>query len=104
MSIWDKLTKIVLALVVIALLMLIGLWYVPLIQQNERMRQEILRLESNLELEKEINRQLQRAIEAQRNDPKTVERLARENLGLAKPGETVIRFEEPSTNAPAVTP
>ena len=34
-----------------------------------------------------------------RNDPRSVERLARETLGYAKPGETIIRFEEPATNA-----
>jgi cell division protein FtsB len=33
-----------------------------------------------------------------------VERLARERLGYAKPGETVIRFEAPQTNSTTVTP
>ena len=40
------------------------------------------------------------AIDALRNDPETVERYAREKLGLARPGETVIRFEEPDTGRP----
>ena len=31
--------------------------------------------------------------------PILVERLARERLGYAKPGETVIRFDAPATNA-----
>ena len=35
-----------------------------------------------------------------RNDPETVERYAREKLGLAKAGETVIRFEEPDPHRP----
>jgi len=33
-----------------------------------------------------------------RYDSKAQERLARERLGYAKPGETVIRFEARSTN------
>jgi cell division protein FtsB len=41
---------------------------------------------------------LSAAIESMNNDPKAVERLAREKLGYAKPGETVIRFEEVTTN------
>jgi len=41
---------------------------------------------------------LQAEIDALRNDPKTVERLAREKLGYARADETVVRFE---TNAPA---
>ena len=34
-------------------------------------------------------------LESLRTDPQAVERLAREKLGLAKPGETVIHFEGP---------
>jgi cell division protein FtsB len=34
-----------------------------------------------------------------RNDPKTIERLAREKLGYARPDETVVRFEPAETNA-----
>ena len=58
-------------------------------------------LDSQLKAEQEKSDQLQAQIDALRNDPKTVERLAREKLGYAKPDETVIRFEMPVTNAPA---
>ncbi|SVC03656.1 uncharacterized protein METZ01_LOCUS256510, partial [marine metagenome] len=61
----------------------------------ERMRQEILRLEGEILKEEELARRSQTSIEALRNDPKTVERFAREKLGLAKVGETIFRFEEP---------
>jgi cell division protein FtsB len=56
-------------------------------------------LESELQKEKEKSRQLQADIDALRNDPQTVERLTREKLGYARPGETVVRFEQPATNA-----
>jgi cell division protein FtsB len=36
---------------------------------------------------------LKASIDAMQNDPKTVERLARERLGWAKPGEVVVRFQ-----------
>jgi cell division protein FtsB len=39
-------------------------------------------------------------IDALRNDPATVTRLAREKLGYAKADETVIRFETNSAAAP----
>jgi cell division protein FtsB len=96
LGIWSKLTKVVVGLVVLAILLLIGMCYVPLVQQNERMRAEILRLETQLQKEEEDSRQLKAQIEALRNDPKTVERLTREKLGYARPDETVVRF----TNAP----
>jgi len=87
-------------LLLVAGLLLVGVWYLPLIQQNERMQRENLRLEQELEKEKEKSRQLQADIDALRNDPKTVERLTRDKLGYAKPDETVVRFESPATNAP----
>jgi cell division protein FtsB len=100
LGIWSKLTKVVVGLVVLAFLLLIGMCYLPLIQQNERMRREILRLDAQLQKEEEKSRQLKTEIEALRNDPKTIERLMREKLGYARPDETVVRFEPATTNAP----
>ncbi len=101
LGIWSKLTKVVVGLVVLAVLLLIGMCYLPLIQQNTRMRTQILKLNQQLAAETHQLAQLQAQMDALRNDPKTVERLAREKLGYAKPDETVIRFEPPGTNAPA---
>jgi len=100
LGIWSKLTKVVVGLVVLAVLLLIGMCYLPLIQENTRMRTEILKLNQQLETETNKLNQIQAQIDALRNDPKTVERLAREKLGYAKPDETVIRFES-TTNATA---
>jgi cell division protein FtsB len=99
LGIWSALTKIVVGLVVLAILLLIGMCYLPLINQNERMRAENLRLETELKKESEKSKQLQTEIDALQNDPKTVERLAREKLGYAKPDETVVRFESATNNS-----
>ena len=101
LGIWSKLTKVVVGLVVLAFLLLIGMCYLPLIHQNERMRREILRLDAQLQKEEEKSRQLKSEIDALRNDPKTIERLTREKLGYARPDETVVRFEPTATNGPA---
>lgn len=97
-SIWTKLTRVVLFLFVLAGLLVIVVWYLPLIKQNERMRKEIMRKDAQIQQEDEERKQLAGSIDALKHDPKTVERLARETLGYAKQGETVIRFEEPATN------
>lgn len=104
MTVWDKLTKVVFGLLCVAVALMVLLSYVPLIQQNERMRQELQRLEGELEKQQQIEQQLLQAIDAMSNDRRTVERMAREKLGLAKEGETVIRFEEPPTNSVASKP
>ena len=96
-GIWSKLTKIVLFLVGAAVLLLIAVWYLPLIKQNERMREKIVRLDGQLQTEIDQNKDSKAAIDTLQNDPKAVERLYRE-IGYAKPGETVVRFEQPPTN------
>lgn len=99
-GIWNKLTKIVLFLVGAAVVLLIAVWYLPLIKQNERMRKEIVRLDGQIQSEVDQNKNSKTAIDTLQNDPKAVERLYRE-IGYAKPGETVVRFEQPASNSVA---
>lgn len=100
-NIWDKLTKLAWFLIFAALILAVGVWYLPLIRQNERMGQRVFQLNEQVKKAEELNKNLATAVNAGRTDPKTVERLARETLGFAKPGETVIHFEEPpKTPAP----
>ena len=93
LGIWSRLTSIVLVLVVVAVLLLIGTCYLPVIRENERMEAQILKLEAQVQAEEEKSKNLQSQIDALQTDPKTVERLTREKLGYAKPDETVIYFE-----------
>src|SRR5689334_1789818 len=93
-GIWDKLTRLVLFLLFIAGLLAIFFWYLPLIQQNERYRKEILRLDTAYAEQERIAKQLRTQIDSVQNDPRTLERLAREKLGLARPNETIIHFEQ----------
>lgn len=100
LGIWGTLTRVVIFLILAAVLLGIAFWYLPLIQQNERMRKEVYRLDAQVQKDEATNKLLKASIEALRNDPKAVERLARERLGYAKPGETVIRFGGTATNNP----
>jgi cell division protein FtsB len=100
-SIWDKLTRVVLGLVVAAALLGIALWYRPVIEENQRMREDKLELERKTARETETAKKLEASLRALQ-DPKTVERLARERLSYAKPGEDVIHFDPPgATNGAA---
>ena len=100
-GIWDKLSRVVVFLLFLAGLLAVFFWYLPLIQQNERYRKEIFQLEAKLAEQEKIKRQLKTQADAMLNDPRTVERLAREKLGYARTNETVVRFEAPVTAYPA---
>ena len=67
LGIWDKLTKAVVFLLIIAALIAVAVWYLPLIKQNERMRAEILRLEQEVAAEEQTAERRKLAIEAMRN-------------------------------------
>lgn len=99
LGIWSKLTKVVVGLVVAAVLLLIGLCYLPVIKENERMRRQILIFENQILKEEARSKELQAQVDALLHDSKTIERLSREKLGYARPDETVVRFEAPVTNS-----
>src|SRR5262245_12400379 len=98
LGIMGKLTRVVIFLLFIAGLMGVAVWYLPLIKHNEKMRKDLLEREEQIRKVEDSNRQLKASIDSLRYDPKAVERLARDKLGYAKPGETVIRFEEPQAS------
>ncbi|MCX8107320.1 MAG: septum formation initiator family protein [Verrucomicrobiae bacterium] len=98
-TIWDRLTHAVIVLIFLAGVTLVIVSYLPLIRQNKAMREELFRIEQKIQEAEKLNRQKKAALEALRNDPQAVERLAREKLGLAKPGEVVVHFQPPITNS-----
>ena len=94
--IWSKLSKLTIFCLFVLGVVAVSLWYLPLIQQNERMRRELLQKEAKIKIEEEQYRALRASYDAGRSNPKTIERMARAGLGYAKPGEIVVRFEEPA--------
>ena len=100
LDIWNWLSKAVIALIGAAIVLLIVVKYLPLIQQNERIRREIDRLDAEQKKQEEISRQLRNDIDALRNNPQTVTRLVRETLRYAKTNETVLHFEPPAGGPP----
>ena len=93
-SIWDKLSRVVIFLLFIAGLTAVFFWYLPLIQQNQRYRKRIFELDTKIQTQEKLARNLRNSIDAMQNDPRTIERLTRERLGWARTNETLIRFEQ----------
>jgi len=93
LGIWDKLSKLMLFLLFVAGVLGLFYWYLPLIQENQRYRKELLLLDTRIAEQEKFRGQLKASIDSLQNDPRTVERLAREKLSLAKTNEMVVRFE-----------
>lgn len=61
-----------------------------------RTQKEIDRLRANLAKLNEDNGQLAEQVKALRSDPKLIEKIARDELGLARPGEVIIKVPVPA--------
>ncbi|MGC8829453.1 MAG: FtsB family cell division protein [Verrucomicrobiia bacterium] len=88
----DFLSRIFMAIIVLGIIYWIGANFFPEMRKNKALREKIIQLNQNIQNEESLAKELRNTIDALRNDPKTVERLLREN-GYAKPGETVFKFE-----------
>jgi cell division protein FtsB len=65
-----------------------------------RSQKELEQLRGEVERLHQENRELADHVEALRTDPKTIERIAREEMGLARPGEMIFKLPPPETEKP----
>lgn len=62
--------------------------------QLERLEGELGRVRADIAAKKIDNVELRRDIEALRSDPGAIEDIARRDLGMVRPGEVILRFEQ----------
>jgi hypothetical protein len=81
------------SILVSAAILLVGLLAcIPLLHDKERLNRIRLSHQELLQAEEQLARDLEARIDAARNDPLTVERLAREKFGWGRTGEVIFRF------------
>ncbi len=59
-----------------------------------RTRQEIKKVNANIEQLNKENVQLEEEVKELKSDPRKIEKIARDELGLAKPGEVIIKIPQ----------
>jgi cell division protein FtsB len=64
-----------------------------------RTQKEIQKLESDIKQLDTENRSLSDQVKALKTDPRMIERIAREEMGLAKPGEKIYKLPPPPPRA-----
>lgn len=102
MSVWVVIQRVSAGVVaLLALAIVIGFFY-PRLQEYRDLQRQQDRLQEDVRFEEEVLKHLKSKQERLLNDPRYVERIAREELGYAKPGETVFKFsDDPATNRKA---
>jgi len=97
MTIWVIIHRASAALILGVVVVWAGSIFYPKFKRIHELGGKQRQLEQKIEADKEILSHLQRKQERLINDPRFVEKIAREELGLAKEGETVIKFVDDPT-------
>jgi cell division protein FtsB len=105
---WDKATLYrngIFFLILICLILIVHEIFGPNgILALRHQRKELETLQQKIQQLQQENEQLERQIKALRSDPKAIERLAREQMRMARPGEIIYTLPEntPQKPPPAV--
>ena len=93
LTVFDWLNRVLVVLIVLAVLGAIGVNYLPLIRQDQNLREKLERSKEEVtKLDAELKRVVDE-IQSLKTDPRHVERKVRE-LGYAKPDELVVTFRD----------
>jgi len=100
-NIWATLVPIIQGAIVVGLLAVVGLFFVPVLQTERGYKTELAKEQREIAAALETQAQLKLETEHMKNDPAYVEHIARDQLNMGKPGETIIRFDRYQTTGTA---
>lgn len=92
MNVWKFIQRICLIAIVVLLAVIVWKLFLPQIERQKEMRAQETEVRKDIQREAEELRVLKLKQEKLQEDPRFIEKIAREDLGYAKPGETVFRF------------
>ncbi len=92
MNVWKFTQRISLIAIVLLLMLIVWQIFKPQFQQQKELRAKEEFVRQDIQREAEKLRMLKLNQEKLQEDPRFIEKIAREDLGYAKPGETVFRF------------
>ncbi len=92
-NIWATLVQVTQAVTVFVLLSGLMLFFLPVIQKTHHLQETKTRLLGLIADAQSEQEQLQIQTEHMKNDPAYVEHIARDQLNMGRPGETVLRFD-----------
>ena len=104
MNVWLTIYRVAMIVFVAMVIVAVVSLFLPKIRQNQERQRKLTVLEEENRDKEDMIKQLQSQQDQFLSDSRYVERVAREELGKAKAGETIFRFTERKTNAFRVRP
>jgi cell division protein DivIC len=100
-NIWATLVPVIQGGIILGLIAVVGLFFVPVLNTEQTYKDQKAKLGREIAAAYEYQGQLVAQTESMKQDPAYVERIARDQLNMGKPGETVIRFDKYQAAPPA---
>jgi cell division protein FtsB len=88
-------TRVMWALITVALLLTIGFWFYPEWARLSSMKRDLATQQQHLADLKKKSAEHEQEVKLLQNDPQYLEFIAREKLDLMKNGETIFRLNSP---------
>jgi cell division protein FtsB len=95
-TVWQRLNRVLRALLVIAIVLVIVSLFVPPYKKLAQSRSEIETLQNQVTEQKVLLARQTREVNLLKTDPVYLETIARDRLDLMKEGETIFRLEQPA--------
>jgi cell division protein FtsB len=93
-NIWATLVPVIQGGIIVGLIAVLGLFFVPVLNTEQSYKDEKAKLLREIAAANEEEQQLQLETQHMKDDPDYVEHIARDQLNMGKPGETIIRFDK----------
>jgi cell division protein FtsB len=92
-NIWATLVQLTQAATIMVVLSGLMLFFLPVIQKTHNLQEDKTQLQNRIAAAEEEQEQLQVETEHMKNDPAYVEHIARDQLNMGRPGETIVQFD-----------
>jgi cell division protein DivIC len=89
----QLLNRVLHILVIVAVLILLICWFLPLIKERQKQQSTVQSLKESVARERSLYNKQNNKLALLQSDPNYLELLARDKLDLMKPGETIFRME-----------
>ena len=100
-NIWATLIHVTQAVIVVVLLSGLMLFFLPVIQKTHHLQEDKSELLRRIATAQDEQEQLELQTEHMKNDPAYVEHIARDQLNMGRPGETILLFDPYKSFGPA---
>jgi cell division protein FtsB len=100
-NVWATLVQITHVIILILVLSTLMLFFFPVIHHTQMLQEKKAALQSRITDAQERQEDLQMETRLMKNDPSYVEHIARDALGMGRPGEIILRFDRYQPEAPS---